>query len=363
MNGKIYAVPSYKDSSMTNYFVWDKDLLDANSIDTTEMHDLAAVEETLYALKDLVSIAPFTTNGNGNGFILANYDSLSSGLPALGVRVDDESRQVVAVFEQEDIMETLTMFHKWFNDGIINADAAVLAEVPSYRPFYVAQGWPYAAVSTWGPSMGVNAIAVQLGDTILSNSTVQGSLNSISINCEHPDKALEFLNLINTDSYVRDLFAYGEEGVDWEYTEEGLITRHNPAWDIPAYTQGTFFNLTQETEYNQYEEEVRPLNDNAVPSVMLGFFFDTTNVQDQLASCIEIYNRYKNEVLTGTTDPATSVPQMMEEMRAAGFDEIVAEAQTQIDAWVELTATDTAAEEPAAEAEEPAAETEEPAAE
>ena len=105
------------------------------------------------------------------------------------------------------------------------------------------------------------------------------------------------------------------------------------------------------------------LNNNAVPSVLLGFFFDTTNVQDQLSSCIEIYNRYKNEVLTGTIDPATSVPQMMEEMRAAGFDEIVAEAQTQIDAWVELTATDTAAEEPAAEAEEPAAETEEPAAE
>ena len=191
---------------------------------------------------------------------------------------------------------------------------------------------------------------------------MQGSLNSISINCAHPDKALEFLNLINTDSYVRDLFAYGEDGVDWEYNEQGLITRHNPAWDIPAYTQGTFFNLTQETEYNQYDE-VLELNNNAVPSVVLGFFFDTTNVQDQLASCIEIYNRYKNEVLTGTTDPATSVPQMMEEMRAAGFDEIVAEAQTQIDAWVELTATDTAAEEPAAEAEEPAAETEEPAAE
>ena len=276
----------------------------------------------------LVSLAAMGVNA------LCNYALIFGrlGMPALGVRVDDESRQVVAVFEQEDIMETLTMFHKWFNDGIINADAAVLAEVPSYRPFYVAQGWPYAAVSTWGPSMGVNAIAVQLGDTILSNSTVQGSLNSISINCEHPDKALEFLNLINTDSYVRDLFAYGEEGVDWEYTEEGLITRHNPAWDIPAYTQGTFFNLTQETEYNQYDE-VLELNNNAVPSVLLGFFFDTTNVQDQLSSCIEIYNRYKNEVLTGTIDPATSVPQMMEEMRAAGFDEIVAEAQAQIDAY------------------------------
>ena len=39
-------------------------------------------------------------------------------------------------------------------------------------------------------------------------------------------------------------------------------------------------------------------------------------------------------MLTGTTDPTVSVPQMMEEMRAAGFDEIVAEAQTQVDAFL-----------------------------
>ena len=98
--------------------------------------------------------------------------------------------------------------------------------------------------------------------------------------------------------------------------------------------------------------------------------FDTSSLSNELSSCMEIWQRYKSELLTGTMDPATGVPQMMEEMRAAGFDEIVAEAQTQIDAWVELTAEEPAAEEPAAETEteteEPAAEpeeTEEPAAE
>ena len=33
-------------------------------------------------------------------------------------------------------------------------------------------------------------------------------------------------------------------------------------------------------------------------------------------------------------DPATGVPQMMEELRAAGFDELMTEAQVQIDAFM-----------------------------
>ena len=59
-------------------------------------------------------------------------------------------------------------------------------------------------------------------------------------------------------------------------------------------------------------------------------------MQDQLASCIEIFNRYRGEIMTGTVDPTDAkrgVPAMMAEMRAAGFDQIAAEAQSQIDAW------------------------------
>ncbi len=53
---------------------------------------------------------------------------------------------------------------------------------------------------------------------------------------------------------------------------------------------------------------------------MLGFAFDTSNVADQLTACIEIYNRYKAELLTGTLDPEEQVAAMMEEMRSNGFD-------------------------------------------
>jgi len=334
VNGMVYAVPTYKDSSMTNYFVWDKELLDANGLDASQAHDLESIEPILVALKDKTSEAVYPQNSNGASYLLSVYDSFSSGLPAIGVRYDDADMKVVATLEQADIQEDLAILHKWYGMGLINADAATHAESNKYNVCSVAQGWPYAAVSTWGPNMGVEAAAYQFGNTIVSNGTVQGSLNSISINSAHPDKALQLLNLVNTDSYVRDCFYYGEEGYNWEYTADGRVHKNNAEWTMAGYTQGTFFTTTQlDTEEVNQWEEVKALNEAATPSVLLGFFFDTTNVQDELASCIEIYNRYKGEVMTGTTDPTVSVPQMMDEMRSAGFDDIVTEAQAQIDAW------------------------------
>lgn len=81
-------------------------------------------------------------------------------------------------------------------------------------------------------------------------------------------------------------------------------------------------------------DEVKELNEKAEPSVLLGFSLDTTNIADQLANCIQIAERYKGELMTGTADPEVMVPQMMEELRGAGFDEIVAEAQAQVDAFM-----------------------------
>ena len=67
---------------------------------------------------------------------------------------------------------------------------------------------------------------------------------------------------------------------------------------------------------------------------MLGFTFDTTEVYDQLANCSEIWLRYKSEVMTGVKDPAESVPQIKEELMQAGFQDIIDEAQRQVDEFM-----------------------------
>lgn len=335
VNGKLYAVPTLKDSSMTQYFIWDKAMLDQYEIDASDMHTLDSMTEALAEIHEGENAPSFILSNNGLISMLNTYDQMSTGLPAIGVRYNDAEGKVVATMEQEDIMEQLKILHEWYQAGIINSDAATHPEDNAAKPCSVGQGWSLAAKSTWGPNMGIEAEAVQWYETIVSNDTVRGSMSCISSSCKYPEKALQLLELVNTDSYVRDALYYGLEGENFAYTDDKRVTKLNEDWSMAGYTQGTFFNVTQleGEEVNQWDE-VKELNENAKPSVLLGFTFDTAEVADELANCTEIYQRYKSEILTGTKDPEQEVPAMMEEMRAAGFDAIVEAAQKQVDAFM-----------------------------
>lgn len=101
--------------------------------------------------------------------------------------------------------------------------------------------------------MGKDVVVQKVGDTILSNETVRGSLNMISINTKYPEKCLQFLDLVNTDTKMRDMFYYGEEGcrgmaeADYEM-ERGalsayrvLIVPANNCYDKTIIPQGESF--------------------------------------------------------------------------------------------------------------------------
>ncbi len=344
VDGKIYAVPTYKDSSQSEFIVWDKELAASLNIDTKSLSSnedakalatLEALTPALQAIKDKTGNAAFPLYKTGATYLTYMYDLMNTGMPVVSVRYDDAEAKVVNALEQPDVKGYLKLYHEWYKSGIINSDAATKPEENGYKPVSMAQGWAGAAITTWGPNMAVEAEAYQWGPTIVSNDTVRGSLNCISSSCKNPEKALEFLQLINTDPYVRDSFYYGLEGEDWEYTADKKVHRIKTDWTMAGYTQGTFFAVTptDDVEFNQWDE-VKTLNEGAKPSVLIGFTFDVSKVEDQVANCFTIFERYKGELMTGSVDPETAIPALMTELRAAGYDEIITEAQAQVDAFM-----------------------------
>lgn len=333
VGGKIYSVPTYKDSSATQYFVWDKAMAEKYGIDYANIHTLQDAYEPLKKIKEGEGTSPYVMDKSGADILISIYDQMGSGLPPMGVRYDDETRTVVNTLEQEEILTQLDLIHKMYNEGIINADAPNAEQVPDYRMFFTAQGWSGAAKSTWGPNMGVEAEAIQFMDTIVSNTTVRGSLNGISSSSKYPEKCLQFLQLINMDTQVRDAFYYGLEGENFKYTEDGKVERINNEWKMAGYTQGTFFNVSQLStdEFNQWDE-VMELNKNAKPSVLLGFNLDTSNIETELANCRAVYEKYRSEFFTGAREPRELVKTITNELKTAGFEKVMAEAQSQIDA-------------------------------
>ena len=144
---------------------------------------------------------------------------------------------------------------------------------------------------------------------------------------------ISLLNLVNTDSKVRDWFYYGAEGKDFEYTDDNKVHRLTTDWGMAGYTQGTFFNVTQtdDVDFNQWDE-VEELNEKATPSEMLGFNLDTSNIETELANCRAVYEKYYSELFTGAQDPRELVKTIDAELETAGWETIREEAQKQIDA-------------------------------
>lgn len=333
IDGKIYGVPTYKDSSMTNYWVWRKSIVDKYDLD---LKDFQTYDDLTPMLKKI------TEGEHEPAFVLAmdameiaqeKYDFLGSGLTTMGVSIEDGKRTVVSVYEQEDILSVLRVMHEWYEKGIINSDAAIKSEAPRNLICKVAQGWSTAAETVWGPQMGEPAVAYQKAQSILTNDTVRGSINCINANSKLIDESLEFLELLNTDSVLRDMFSFGEPDVDYIYTSDNKIHRNNASWPMASYSQATFFSMSKlDTETVDQWAEVKELNKNATPSVMLGFTMATESVEDEIANCAAVYAKFKLQVITGASNPDEIVPQMMTELRNAGFDDVMAEAQKQVDA-------------------------------
>mgnify|MGYP002093986337 CR=1 FL=1 len=286
IHGNVYAVPTYKDSSLTQFWMLDDAYVQKYNIDVDSIKDYATLNDALQTIKEGEGKSKYpmqlAQGSTFNGFF-NNYDGLASGLQPLPI-------------------------------------------------FGSAQGWP-AAATTWAFNSGIEKYDLtQVFGPLYTTETIQGSMNAISANSKYKTEALKVLQLMNTDSKFRDMCAYGTEGNYMEYAEDGTVQKLRDDWNWPSYTQGTFFILSTQADgdpdaWNQVKEQ----NEAAVSSTCLGFALDVTNIQNEIANCNTVWDKYKNDLLTGASDPATAVPACIEELKAAGLDTVIEEAQKQVD--------------------------------
>jgi putative aldouronate transport system substrate-binding protein len=334
VKGRIYSIPTYKDSSKTIFHFWDHQLVEKYQLNIEDT-SWAGLDRAFRAIKagEGGRYYPFILARGSNNSIFDKYDSLAADLQPLGVRLDDQAHRVVNTLEQPDIQEAFNYLHQWYEAGIINPDANMVDETPKYRPFFIAQAWSGVAAS-YATSAGIERYdAARSFGPSYSTDSIQGSMNAINANSKYKTEALKLLELINTDKKFRDMVGYGVEGKHFSYVNDGnAVHRDRTDWPLVNYQEGSFFIETPEdTVPPGYWEEVQQLNESAAPSVMLGFMLDLEPVRNEITNCRSVWLRYFTDLNTGASDPAVILPQVMTELKNAGFDKVMEEAQRQVD--------------------------------
>ena len=233
--------------------------------------------------------------------------------------------------------QTLQTLRKYYQAGYINADSATAEDDKSVKRFVTkADGQPYAE-NLWSKDLGYPVVASSIMDGMVTNDSTTGSMIAISNNSKNKEKAVEFLNLLNTDPYLRNLLNYGVEGIHYTKTGDTTIAldqEKSKGYSVPYFANGNLFiTYTTENEPVNKWEEFKAFNAEAVNSPILGFKFNTLPVSNELAAINNVMEEFKSIIFSGSVDVDEYLTKLNDKLKAQNIDKVIQEAQKQLDAW------------------------------
>ncbi len=341
LNGEIYGVINYQIVGRQAGIYIPQKYVDEFGFDITTVNNFEALEPILADLKATYpDVTPTVVNVNDfNSYF--GYDEIGALGSVGAVAIGDESLTVINQYATDGFSDFVTLMHEWYKAGYIAPDAATitntndLAKAGKLGTAFnnIKPGGEEEFEVLWGVDMAEHTFV----EAHVSPTGVSATLNSIPITSENPGKAMEFINLLNTDVELYNLVCFGLEGTHYEMVGESRIELVENSGYQPnkAWSMGNQFNAyVYGSQADDVWEETMALNEGASVSNLLGFVFDMDPVQNQVAQCQTVVDQYRMAIMTGSVDPVEYLPTFLDELEAAGAAEIMAEQQSQIDAWV-----------------------------
>lgn len=336
IDGKIYGVPLQQIWVRQMAVRFNVDKAKSYNFDYTKITDLADIEPYLQALKaageEFIFYAPFA--GITNTYYLG-YDVVSG--PG-AVVYDAETPVVENMYASKAFADYAKLMKKWYDAGYIHPE--VLTDMdknlfavdlnPAHKP---------GGDATETVNRGYNIEGVPVGGTALATSGIVSTNLAVGATSKNPERALAFINLLNTDAELLNLLCHGIEGTDWEFVdkENGVIKKLGEYPGNLSFLVGNVFNeyYVDASQVGSWEETAK-MNAEAPGSCILGFTFNTEPVSTELANINAVVSARIGAIITGQVDDVdAAIADMNKALEDAGLSTVLAEMQSQIDEWLE----------------------------
>ena len=349
IGGFVYGVPNLNEVGNIPAIGMRKDMVEKYNIDVDSIKSLEDLEPVLAMIKEKEpQVTPV--------YVCADQPPVSRQLSVIdpltdGIAVLDnsglESTTVIPVTQSKAYREKCELFHKWYEAGYINPDAATTTV--QFESAFKA-GSAFSAIMVWHPMSpdkfgGVDIVYAYLGEhRVLSGATGNADY-AIAAQSKSPEKAMQMLDYLYGSEEVSQLLNWGEEGIDWVYTDEEkkLVTwpegvdsnnaayHAQLAWALP----NQFMSSPWEGVYDaDVFDQMLKFNKEGTKSKAFGFSYNTEPVASELAALKNVQEKYRTSLETGSVDPEEYLPMYEEELKQAGLDKLISEKQKQLDEWL-----------------------------
>jgi putative aldouronate transport system substrate-binding protein len=350
VKGKIYGAINQQRFPKLWGVTIKQELADKYSLDVSALTDYASLEPFLRAVKaGEPNTIPWATDNATFGTLfypeIYGWDPIATEY-GLAVKYDDPAHKVFNVYATDEYKATCELMYKWRQEGLTTMDPLSAADRAAKQHAGGIAAWSDQAPPT-NPQLETFATVSKsfVASPLLNTDGVASTLTAVNVDSSHPEAAVEFMELLNTDVYLYNLICFGIEGKDYVFTDKadkvvgipsGMTANtdpYNPNADWQFGDQfNAFYRDAADAKAKRWVAEAA-VNSSAVVSKALGFSLDTTSLRTQIATVTAAITQYQQQAAIGLANPAQVVPTLLSQMNAAGSGTVLAAAQQQIDAW------------------------------
>jgi putative aldouronate transport system substrate-binding protein len=345
VNGKIYASINQQIFAQQSGFWFNKEYIDKYDPDFASINTFTKFKDYMINVisnepKEKTTFMTWSADWVTNMKYANSWENVG-GSNAPGCIIATDAKPVVFnEYDTPEYKEVIECGKEMQDAGVIRKDILTAATYDRSQMFGAASFIQPGIEAIIKNDYIQNEVAVStIGSPLITTNNLTATMTAVSSTSKNPERAVQFLELINTDIELYNLLCHGIEGVHYTLDADGYYTtvtntQYNPSED---WMFGCVYNSIPaagtDPEKNAKTQE---LNNSAVTSVLMGFVFNDEKVKTEEANCAAVITEYMPVFAAGLygDDTDAKYTKFLQALKDAGVDTLIAEKQAQVDAFL-----------------------------
>lgn len=346
VNGRIYGVINQQIFARQSGFWYDDKYIQQFDVDPNTLNSLDAFSDYMVMLKENLpaeetTFMTWSLDAMNNIKEMNGWENISgSDVPGC-IMSDGSDTTVFNEYDTPEYKQLIDMAKMFQEKGIISPDVLTIATPPrSKLKGAIMNIAPGNDITEANANNMEKVDLVGVGEPMLTTNNLTSTMTAISSTSPNPERALEFLELLNTDKELFNLLCHGIEGTHYTVSDDGVFyqvvenSQYNPGAD---WMFGCVYNsYIAEGNPEDLWEQTDEVNRSAQASVLMGFVFDDTNIKTEQANCAAVISEYKSTFAAGLYGDETDAKyeEFLKALEDAGLEKVLAEKQKQVDEFL-----------------------------
>lgn len=330
VDGRLYAWPAYKEIGTCYGWIYRKDLADKYNIDMSKYHSYEELEPVLKLIKENEPDITYPLDWSSGGTPAQKF-RLNNYICQDGVFSDDHAMNI---YDTEEFAQACATARDFYQKGYVRPDVLTATD----QTARMSDGKTFVICSPVKPGKAQELFSKSIYEFAEDCYAFQkpcvdyapgtGSMQAVSATSKNPARVMRFLNLLNTDPYLKNLIVHGIEGKHYKKIDDKTVEPiAGSGYDMykQSYAIGNIFldYLIPGEDPDKYEK-LKEFNKVAADSKTNYFVLSEDSELERLQQEVKtVEDKYRKQCISGAVDPKSVLSEFRKQLEVVGMPQML----------------------------------------